>query len=371
MQLPHQRGPLHNLSDTPEAYDAVLADVVEQALRRITPEGNLEHPDCYDDIGDTSLGITSLLALANQRIQDPRLSEAVLRSLRFHLRERVFTEDNPGYPNLKVRNSGLPYARYVLEAGAHPIGDWPSTVWALLQLVNVVEVGDRVLDDELRYELGELALGYWRWLTEATFFNPQEAGNQAIGCVVGGLMLARQLPGGEGKEVRERALSLYRDEIRAHRVSDRGALLPPEHGGAYDNNYGPISLSFLAQAHIVSGEDVFAEDGEALARYIDARLTNGGFDNGGPRYSEQHSAFESVLGLRYFGSRIGSDIGRYRGDSRWARHAVKPDGEWTVTSRGCWSGRSRTPRAGTAHRRRRRPAINSGPGQCRWPSTTR
>ncbi len=119
---------------------------------------------------------------------------------------------------------------------------------------------------------------------------------------------------------------MYADEIRAHRVSDRGALLPPEHGGAYDNNYGPISLSFLAKAHIESGEDVFAEDGEALARYIDARLTNGGFDNGGPRYSEQHSGFESVLGLRYFGSRIGSDIGRYRGDSRWGRHAVKPDG---------------------------------------------
>ncbi|MGW1209562.1 hypothetical protein ACWD5F_07955 [Streptomyces sp. NPDC002499] len=326
MHLLHQRGPLHDLPDTPEAYDAVLADVVEQALRRITPNGNLEHPDAVDDIGDTSLGITSLLALANQRLDDSRLPEAALRSLYFHLRERVFTEDNPGYPNLKVRDSGLPYARYVLEPGAHPIGDWPSTVWALLQVVNVVELGDRFIHDELRYELGQLALGYWRWLTEATFFNPQEAGNQAIGCVVGGLMLARQLHGDEGKEVRERALSLYHDEIRAHRVSDRGALLPPEHGGAYDNNYGPISLSFLAQAHIVSGEDVFAEDGEALARYIDARLTNGGFDNGGPRYSEQHSAFESVLGLRYFGSRIGADIGRYRGDSRWARHAVKPDG---------------------------------------------
>ena len=72
---------------------------------------------------------------------------------------------------------------------------------------------------------------------------------------------------------------------------------------------------------------MFAEDGDALARYIDARLTNGGFDNGGPRYSEQHSAFESVLGLRYFSRRIGSDLGRYRGDSRWARHAVKADGE--------------------------------------------
>ncbi|MFI6402252.1 hypothetical protein [Streptomyces sp. NPDC050548] len=326
MHLLHQRGPLHNLPDTPEAYDAVLADVVEQALRRITPEGNLEHPDCYDDIGDTSLGITSLLALAWQRGKDPRLPEAVRHSLAFHLRERVYTEDNPGYPNLRVRNSGLPYARYVLEAGAHPIGDWPSTAWALLQAVNILDATDGLVDDEQRTALVELAHGYWRWLTEATFFNPQEAGNQAIGCVVGGLMLASHLPSQEGKSVRERALAVYADEIRAHRVSDRGALLPPEHGGAYDNNYGPISLSFLAQAHIVSGEDVFAEDGEALARYIDARLTGGGFDNGGPRYSEQHSAFESVLGLRYFGARIGADIGRYRGDSRWARHAVKPDG---------------------------------------------
>jgi hypothetical protein len=32
----------------------------------------------------------------------------VRRSLAFHLRERVYTEDNPGYPNLKACNSGLP-----------------------------------------------------------------------------------------------------------------------------------------------------------------------------------------------------------------------------------------------------------------------
>ncbi|WP_367326055.1 hypothetical protein [Streptomyces sp. HUAS ZL42] len=326
MHLLHQRGPLHDLPDTPEAYDAVLADVVEQALARITPEGNLEHPHADDDIGDTSLGITSLLALAWQRSKDPRLPEAVRRSLAFHLRERVYTDDNPGYPNLKARNSGLPYARYTLEAGAHPIGDWPSTVWALLQAVNVLDAANGLVDDAQRAELLRTAHGYWRWLTEATFFNPQEAGNQAIGCVVGGLMLARHLPPQEGEAVRSRAITLYVDEIRAHRVRDRGALLPPEHGGAYDNNYGPISLSFLAQAHRVSGEEIFAEDGDALARYIDARLTNGGFDNGGPRYSEQHSGFESVLGLRYFSHRIGSDLGRYRGDTRWGRHAVKADG---------------------------------------------
>ncbi|SNX65786.1 hypothetical protein SAMN06272735_7626 [Streptomyces sp. TLI_55] len=326
MHLPRQLGPLHDLPDTPEAYDAVLADVTEQALARLTPEGSLEHPDCDDDIGDTSLGITSLLAFAWQRTKDDRLPEAVRRSLAFHLRERVYVDDNPGYPNLRVRNSGLPYARYTLAAGAHPIGDWPSTVWALLQAVNLLDAADGVVDDAQRAELLDVARGYWRWLTEATFFNPQEAGNQAIGCVVGGLMLARHLPPEEGESVRTRAIELYVERIRDHRVADRGALLPPEHGGAYDNNYGPISLSFLAQAHRVSGAEMFAEDGEALARYIDARLTNGGFDNGGPRYSEQHSAFESVLGLRYFGARIGSDLGRYRGDSRWARHAVKDDG---------------------------------------------
>lgn len=326
VHLLHQRGPLHDLPDTPEAYDAVLAGVVEQALARITPQGNLEHPEADDDIGDTSLGITSLLALAWRRSGDPRLPEAVHRSLAFHLRERVYREDNPGYPNLKVRGSGLPYARYVLEAGEHPIGDWPSTVWALLQAVNLLDLADGLIDEEQRTELLEVAQGYWRWLTEATFFNPQEAGNQAIGCVVGGLMLARHLPHAPADTMRERAMRLYLEEIRAHRVLDRGALLPPEHRGAYDNNYGPISLSFLAQAHRISGEPVFAEDGDALARYIDARLTGGGFDNGGPRYSEQHSAFESVLGLRYFSARIGSDLGRYRGDSRWARHAAKPDG---------------------------------------------
>ncbi|GAB7106376.1 hypothetical protein JCM4814A_46900 [Streptomyces phaeofaciens JCM 4814] len=326
MHLPRQLGSLHDLPDTPQAYDAVLADVTEQALARLTPEGSLEHPDCVDDIGDTSLGITSLLAFAWQRGKDPRLPEAVRRSLAFHLRERVYTDDNPGYPNLRVRDSGLPYARYTLAAGAHPIGDWPSTVWALLQAVNVLDTADGLVDDGQRAELLEVARGYWSWLTEATFFNPQEAGNQAIGCVVGGLMLARHLPAEEGRRVRSRALELYDGKIRAHRVADRGALLPPEHGGAYDNNYGPISLSFLAQAHRVSGEEIFAEDGDALARYLDARLTGGGFDNGGPRYSEQHSGFESVLGLRYFGARIGSDLGRYRGDTRWGRHAAKPDG---------------------------------------------
>ncbi|MEW1723179.1 hypothetical protein [Streptomyces sp. NPDC093109] len=327
---------MHDLPDDPAAYDAVLARVTEEALARLTPDGNLESPAADDDIGDTSLGITALLALAWHRTKDPRLPEAVRRSTAFHLRERVFRTDNPGYPNLRTRDSGLPYARYVLAPGAHPIGDWPSTVWALLQAVNVLDAAreaardvlaeERLLTHEQYDELLTVAHGYWRWLTEATYFNPQAAANQAIGCVTGGLMLAAHLPEPAAGAVRERATRLYETEIRAHRVRDRGALLPPEHGGAYDNNYGPISLSFLAQAHRVSGAQVFADDGDELARYLDARLADSGFDIGGPRYSEQHSAFESVLGLRYFSGRIGADLGRYRGDTRWSRHAVAADG---------------------------------------------
>ncbi|WP_376772901.1 hypothetical protein [Streptomyces himalayensis] len=104
MHLPHQRGPLHNLPDTPEAYDAVLADVVEQALRRMTPEGNLEHPTA-STTSATPPSASPLLVLAQQRTKDPRLPEAVRRSLAFHLNERVYTEDNPGYGRRSPSNA--------------------------------------------------------------------------------------------------------------------------------------------------------------------------------------------------------------------------------------------------------------------------
>jgi hypothetical protein len=65
--LTYQRGALHDLPDDPAAYDAVLERIAAQALDRITADGNLERPGCGDDIGDTSLGITSLPALAWQR----------------------------------------------------------------------------------------------------------------------------------------------------------------------------------------------------------------------------------------------------------------------------------------------------------------
>ncbi len=82
MLLPHQRTSLHDQPDRPEAYDAVPARVAAEALDRITPVGNLERPGCTDDIGDTSLGISSLLALAWRRTGDDRLPEPAPARLR-------------------------------------------------------------------------------------------------------------------------------------------------------------------------------------------------------------------------------------------------------------------------------------------------
>jgi hypothetical protein len=105
---------------------------------------------------------------------------------------------------------------------------------------------------------------------------PREAGNQAIGCVVGELMLARHLP--------------------------------PE-----------------------EAEPVFAEDGDALARYLDARLTAGGIDIGGPRYSEQHSGFEACSTCRtpHTGTAPRPRT-RYGTNCAWARSRRRPS-PWPPT----------------------------------------
>jgi hypothetical protein len=252
VHLPYQRRPLHDLPDDPAAYDAVLRAVTEEALARLTPEGSLEHPAAGNDIGDTSLGITSLLALAWQRTKDPRLPEAVRRSLAFHLSERVHTEDNPGYPNLRRRNSGEPYARYVPDPGAHPLGDWPSTVWALLQAVNLLDSGDGILATGQHRELVELAYGYWRWLTQVTFFNPQEAGNQAIGCVVGGLMLARQLPAPDAPPGRGGAHFDARSETTQEQAAFALAADPRVYGDP-DEGWGHLVSSTALEADPAPG----------------------------------------------------------------------------------------------------------------------
>ncbi|MBB5897874.1 hypothetical protein ACFFS4_04065 [Kutzneria kofuensis] len=330
--LPSQHASLHDLPDDPDTLRTVLADAVTKAIVGQRPDGNLEDPSADDDIGDMTLGVVSLFCLAWHRDdrRDAELVGAARRGVDFFLAHRVFRTDNPGEPFLRVRDSGLPYVRYLPAAGEHPFGDWPSTVWALLHAVNVLDLGRALLTDQQYAELTEVAVGFWRWLTEASLFNPQQTANQAIGAVVGGLTLGRHLRARSGAQDGDRiiaeAMSWYDTEIRSSRLVDRGLRLPAEHGAGHDQNYLPISLTFLARAFQVSGEQCFLDDGDEIARYLQGRLSSRGFDFGGPRYSEQHCGCEGMLGLRLFSTRIGADIGRYLGDRRVAYYCATTAG---------------------------------------------
>lgn len=329
--LPSQHASVHDLPLDLDSRTRVLAEIVAAAIDRQQADGNFEDPAADDDIGDMSLGVISLLALAWHRgAREERLVEAARRGADHFLRERVYRTDNPGEPFLRRRKSGLPYARYMPGEGEHPFGDWPSTVWAMLHAVNIVELGDGLLTGEQYAQVVELAVGYWSWLTEVSVFNPQQTANQAIGSIAAALTLARLLRArgraAEAEQIAADARTLYRDEIRARRVVDRGFALPTEHGAGHDQNYVPISLTFLAKAFEESGDQDFLEDGDEIARHLETRLSVRGFDFGGPRYSEQHSGFEGTLGLRYFGRRIDADLGRYLGDRRCAYHAVAGNG---------------------------------------------
>lgn len=349
--LPSQHSSVHELPDDQSQLASVLATAVRDALAHQQADGNFEDPAADDDIGDMGLGVVSLLCLAWRRntpadsgLAETELISAVRRGVDFFLRERVYRTDNPGEPFYRIRNSGHPYARYMPGTGEHPFGDWPSTVWAMLHAVNVLDLGEGLLTDEQYAQVRELAIGYWRWLTETSLFNPQRTANQAIGSIVGALMLGRHLRGcgraPEGDRIAADALRLYAEEIQALRISDRGYVLPLEHGAGHDQNYVPISLSFLAQAYKVSGHQCFLDDGEQIARHLDARLSARGFDYGGPRYSEQHSGMEGMYGLRYFSSRIRSDLGRYLGDRRVAYYPKAangaPSGHFAFTSVWFW-----------------------------------
>ncbi|PWK81399.1 hypothetical protein C8D88_11721 [Lentzea atacamensis] len=323
--LPSQHASVHDLPDDHDELRRVLDRAVSAVLARQRPDGNLEDPAAVDDIGDMALGVVSLLCLAWHRDdrRDSELVDAARRGLDFVLAERVFRTDNPGEPFLLVRDSGLPYARYVLEAGEHPFGDWPSTVWALLHAVNVLEFGREVITETQWTRLAEVATGFWRWLTEASMFNPQQTANQAIGAVVAGLTLGRLL---SEKSIVDDAMFLYHSEVRANRVVDRELRLPVEHGAGHDQNYLPISLTFLARAYQVSGEQCFLDDGEEIARHLETRLSARGFDYGGPRYSEQHCGCEGMHGLRFFSGRVQAELGRYLGDRRVAYFCASTPG---------------------------------------------
>lgn len=313
-----------HLHDIPADYDRVLAAAIDRVLANQSPAGSFEVPGQVYDIGDNSLGVSSLVAFAWQRSdrKETRLVEPFRRSIDWFLANRVYREDNPGYERWqRLANSGEAYAPYQVEDPAvSAFGDWPTTAWALLQAGNVLKYGDDLLTDEQRDALFALAESYWVWLTTVSEFNIQDADNQAIGAVVGLLEVSNQLRRydrtADADRLRADAMRVYLDVLRPHRETDRGLSYFGEHSSGFDQNYGSIGLSFVYAGYLVSGEQVFYDDGLEMARYLDLRLSARGFDYGGPRHFEKHAGFEAVLGLRAYSGVLRSDLGRFLGEER-------------------------------------------------------
>ncbi|MBW3623916.1 MAG: hypothetical protein KY468_10965, partial [Armatimonadetes bacterium] len=217
---------------------------------------------------------------------------------------------------LRVPNSGEAYARYLID-GSGALGDFPTTVWALLNSTHVLRFDDgSLLLPTQRAELLSVARSNWRWLTQTAVFDPQKAQNQALGAVVAGLKLSAVLRQSgrpeEAAALRRDALTLYREKIRARRIGDRGFRIFHEHGG-YDQNYGVIALGFAAEAYHESGSEgvrLFREDGAEMARYMNMRLSVNGYDYEGTRHDEAKSPYAGLVGLNLYDKIIRRDLGR-------------------------------------------------------------
>ncbi|MCL2730427.1 MAG: hypothetical protein FWE15_10440 [Actinomycetia bacterium] len=324
---------LGDIPDGKDTYAAELKREVDLVLAHQTAEGSLEIQGKTKDLGDNSLGASSLLALYHARTHDPAVVDAFRRSVDWYLANRIYTADNPGNTTVLVKDSGQPWAAYMpyslAEGGG---GDWPTTVWALLHVANVLQYGDGLLRDDQRAALVELGQGYWKWLTKVSQFNPQDADNQAIGAVDAAIQLSQQMtrlgwPKKTAAALKADAMDVFTRQIRPLRQTDRGYTFYPEHSGGLDQNYGGITLGFLWKGWRLTGDKRFYQDGLETAAYLDMRLGARGFDYGGPRHNELRPGYEAVYGLQHYSPLVEDDLGRYLATAsiKYTHTGTEPD----------------------------------------------
>lgn len=315
--------PISASPNSAEELDGLLIEHLRLAIERQGADGSFDVAGRELDVGDNTLGVVSLLAYGWHRFGDESYAEPARRGLAFHLANRVFRTDNPGTPYFLITDSGEAHARYTLTPGRIPGGDWPTTVWALLHVVNILRFGDGLTTAAQREALIDLGRSYWRWSTEVTSFDPQDASNQAIACVIAGHQLGVLT---DDAGLRQAARQLYITKIRPTRAFDRGYRYFQEHSGGFDQNYGAIALTFVTEAYLLTGDEVFFDDAKEHARCLNMRMSVSGFDYGGARHNEERDNSPSVLGLRFWSNALGDDLGRYLTDSRRAFHMDTADG---------------------------------------------
>lgn len=300
----------HHLKEviTEDALWAQIESAVKRALKEQKDSGSFEQDPNAPDIGDNNIGVVSLLAFYNHETGgSEEIREAAVKGLEFWLKERVRRQDPRDTRYITKRNSGEAYTPYMIN-GDRAAGDFPTTAWSLLNTCHVLFYAD-FLESDLYNELLETACSLWRWLTEVSVWDPQNTQNQAIGAIVGGLKLSELT---NDPSIKEKAIQIYETKIRPERVLDRGYMIFHEHGG-FDAHYSSMSLHFVAEAYLHSGYKPFLDDGIEMAKYIDMRMSQNGYDYGGTRWDEagRNDADAFFVGFSLFDPYVDGDMGRY------------------------------------------------------------
>lgn len=293
---------------TADSLWAQIESGVQRALKEQRPDGNFEQDPNARDIGNNNIGVVSLLALYEHETGgSEEIRQAAVDGLKFWLKERVRRKDPKDNRYITKRNSGQAYTPYMLN-GDRANGDFPTTAWSLINACHVLLYAE-FLESDLHNELMETALSMWRWLTEVSVWDPQNTQNQALGAIVGGLKLA-QITG--DSSIKDKAINIYETKVRPGRVLDRGYKIFHEHGG-YDAHYSSMSLHFVAEAHMYSGHGNFLDDGLEMAKYIDMRMSQNGYDYGGTRWDEtgRNDADAFFVGFCYFAPYVKGDLTRF------------------------------------------------------------
>ncbi|MGO4182006.1 hypothetical protein AB4Z17_12555 [Paenibacillus sp. TAF43_2] len=288
------------------------------------------------DMTDNTIGGAALLTYWwNQNGKaDADVQKAAQKAIDFYINKRTYTIDNPDKTYLNIVNSGEYYNRFYIDGEGDAIGDYPTTAWALNSIGQILKYGAEIgqpqlITNEQKTKLEAIARSLWRWLTRVSVYNPQNADNQAIGAVVGGLTLGIALA---DSTLQAEVIAYYNSGVDG----TNNPMSNPGNGGAFggvrndrilvnghmifdekekfDPHYGFYALSFLSDLYSLVDDKSsnFYLDGVEMAAYIDERLSENGWLYYGSRHDESDGDEGNVTyyGNNVFSHETGYDLGR-------------------------------------------------------------
>ncbi|NEW05012.1 hypothetical protein GK047_03130 [Paenibacillus sp. SYP-B3998] len=299
-------------------------------------DAELVAPRQGGDMTDNTIGGAALLTYWwNQNGKsDADVQKAAQKAIDFYINKRTYTIDNPDTTYLRTLNSGGYYNRFYIDGESDAIGDYPTTAWALNSIGQILKYGaesgqPQLLTAQQKTTLEAIARSLWRWLTRTSIYNPQNADNQAIGTVVGGLTLGKVL---NDTALQNEAIAYYNTGV----AGTNNPVNDPGNGGAFggvrndriavnghmifdekekfDAHYGFYALSFLSDLYLLVNDKTsnFYLDGVEMAKYIDERLSENGWLYFGSRHDESDGDEGNITfyGNNVFSHETGYDLGR-------------------------------------------------------------